>query len=79
MILPQKELDYIWPLISGLGRFNVQYEWKWQELPSLKDNVHICIYTKSKKMRNFFIYKNPETSKKARQFALRFYFYGPES
>ena len=23
-ILPQKELDYMWPLISGLGRFNVQ-------------------------------------------------------
>ena len=25
MILPQKELDYRWPLISGLGQFNVQY------------------------------------------------------
>ena len=25
MILTQKELDYMWPLISGLGRFNVQY------------------------------------------------------
>ena len=24
MILPQKELDYMWPLISGLGKFNVQ-------------------------------------------------------
>ena len=24
-ILPQKELDYMWPLISGLGRFNVHY------------------------------------------------------
>ena len=23
-ILPQKELDYMWPLISGLGWFNVQ-------------------------------------------------------
>ena len=25
-ILPQKKLDYMWPLISGLGWFNVQDE-----------------------------------------------------
>ena len=25
MILPQKELDYMWPLISGLGQFNAHY------------------------------------------------------
>ena len=31
------------------------------------------IYTKSKKLRNIFIYKKPDTFQKARQFPLRFY------
>ena len=29
----------------------------------------------AKKMRNVFIYKNPDTFQKARQFPLRFYIY----
>ena len=33
----------------------------------------LFVYPKSKKMRNFFIYKNPDTFQKGRQFALRFY------
>ena len=31
------------------------------------------LYTKSKKFRNVFIYKKPDTFQKARQFPLRFY------
>ena len=49
------------------------YKWKLQWLPSAKDNVHVFIYTKSKKTPNVFIYKNPDNLKKARQFPLRIY------
>ena len=41
-------------------------------MPSAKDNVQAFIYTKSKKLRNVFIYKKPDTFQKARQFTLRF-------
>ena len=49
------------------------YKFKSQWLPSAKDYVHVCIFTKSKNMCNVFIYKNPDTLPKAIQFALRFY------
>ena len=39
----------------------------------MKDNVHAFTYAESKKMPNVFIYKNPDTFQKARQFPLRFY------
>ena len=44
-------------------------------LPSAKQNVHVFIYTKSRKNCETFvyIYKNPDTLQKVRQFALWFY------
>ena len=49
------------------------YKWKLKWLPSSKDNVHVFIHTKAKKLRNVFIYKKPYLFQKARQFPLRFY------
>ena len=38
-----------------------------------RKTTRTLIYTKSKKMRNVFIYKKSDTFQKARQFPLRFY------
>ena len=49
------------------------YEWKLQRLPSSIDNAHVLYKQKAKKkLRNVFIYKNPDTFQKARQFPLGF-------
>ena len=39
---------------------------------SERQRARFYIYAKSKKMRNVFIYKKPDTLQKARQFPLRF-------
>ena len=49
------------------------YERKLRGLPSSKDNAHAYIHKNQKECRNVFIYKNPDTFQKARQFSLRFY------
>ena len=49
------------------------YEWKWWWLPSSKHNAHVYIHKKQKNYETFFIYKDPDTFQKARQFTLRFY------
>ena len=38
-----------------------------------RKTTRTCVYTKSKKLRNFFIYKMADTFQKSRQFPLRFY------
>ena len=40
---------------------------------SERQRARLYIYKKQKKLRYVFIYKNPDTSQKARQFPLRFY------
>ena len=54
-------------------------KWRLQWLPSAKDDVHVFIYTKSKTMRNVFIYKNPHTFQKARQFPFGFIYKKPDT
>ena len=49
------------------------YEWNLRWLPSSKDNAHAYIHKKQKNIVKRFIYKNPDTFQKARQFPLRFY------
>ena len=49
------------------------YELKLRLLPSSKDNAHVYIHRKQKKLLNVFIYKNPHTFQNAIQFPLRFY------
>ena len=43
-------------------------------MTAIIERQRACLYTqKTKKMPNVFIYKNPDTFQKARQFPLRFY------
>ena len=42
-----------------------------------KQHSYLFMYPKIKKMQNVFIYKNPDTLQKERQFALFFYIQKP--